>query len=338
MAPYVTDVDARAALLHDRADQNRGTAVDRHQDTLSILGPLLRVTPELQDFCRFGGAWRASHDPAERGWAAFHVVINGHCLVERNGQPPVALEAGDVLLLPQGDGHVVYSGDTAPPRDMLRTDRDYIRVKQTQGADIDTQLLCGRLHLESASENLVLKTLPPAIVLKLGGDATCGQLVAIIGRELAGDRPGADLIVRDLASALFVMLLRAYFETDAPAAGLLALLGARETGGAAAAMMREPARDWSLDALASASAISRATLVRKFRKICGMPPLTFLTEIRLGLARNRMVQTTASLAQIAEDVGYHSEAALSRALQRRFAVRPGALRRGADPALTLQKL
>jgi AraC family transcriptional regulator, activator of mtrCDE len=304
------------------------------RDALTSLAPMLRVRPELQDFCRFGGDWRAVHDAEERGWAAFHVVTRGSCIVERTGQPAVTLEAGDVMLLPHGDGHVVFGGNGRHAfREISYTYRNYIRVKQTEGADSETELVCGRLHLDSGSENLVLRTLPHAIVLKLGGSSDYRALVTIIREELEQDRSGAPAITRDLASALFVMLLRRYFEEQPPADGMLALLTARETAKAAAAMLNEPARKWGLDDLASIAAVSRPTLVRAFRRITGSPPLAFLTELRLGIARNRIAQTSDPLGEIAIDAGYQSEAALSRALFRRFDVRPGALRKTAQAAI-----
>jgi AraC family transcriptional regulator, activator of mtrCDE len=298
------------------------------RDPLTAIAPLLRVRPELQDLCRFGGDWRSPHDPETQGWAAFHVVTKGTCQVERPDQPPVALEAGDVLLLPHGDGHVVYGGDGRGAGQPIATRHSQsIRIKQT-GDVVETELICGRLHLESANENLVLRALPPAIVLKLGDDA-CSRLVALMRRELVDDKPGAAAVARDLASALLVMLLRQYLDTDRPAEGLLTLLTARETARATAAMMEDLAKDWSLDALAVTAAVSRATLVRAFKKLSGLPPLAFLTEVRLGIARHRIAQTGEPLGKIAADVGYLSEAALSRALLRRYSIRPGALRRTA---------
>jgi AraC family transcriptional activator of mtrCDE len=85
------------------------------------------------------------------------------------GAGAVALRAGDVLL-PHGDGHVVFGGDDrAAFRPIHYSGRDTIRLKQTEGVPIDTELVCGRLHLESSSENLVLRTLPRAVLLTLGG-------------------------------------------------------------------------------------------------------------------------------------------------------------------------
>jgi AraC family transcriptional activator of mtrCDE len=302
--------------------------MSRSPDALTSLAPMLRVRPELQDYCRFGGDWCAAHAPEEQGWAGFHIVLRGHCVVERQGQAPVALRQGDVLLLPRGDAHVVFGGDDRQAfRPIHYIGRDYIRVKQTEGEGIDTELVCGRLHMESSSENLVLRTLPSAILLTLGGIDGCLGLIGLIGDELQQDRTGAAAITRDLASAMFVMLLRRCFETLAPVDGLLALLAARETAKAAAAMLENPSRAWTLDELAASAAVSRPSLVRAFQRITGMAPFAFLTELRLGMARHRIAETTEPLAQIAADAGYQSEAALSRAFLRRFAIRPGALRR-----------
>jgi len=305
--------------------------MSERDDALSLLAPMLRVRPELQDLCRFGGDWRSEHAPEATGWAAFHIVTKGTCSVERQGQPSVLLGAGDVLLLPHGDAHIAEGGNARnPQRSISVSQKNAIRVKETEGAEFDTELICGRLHLESAMGDLLLRLLPRAIVLRLNGQQTCGHLADAIRAELDADRAGAAAIARDLASAMFIMLLRSHLEAEPPARGLMALLGHRETAKAALAMLDEPAREWSLDELASIAAVSRATLVRAFRRICGVPPWAFLTEVRLGIARNRIIHTADGLGQIAADVGYQSEAALSRALQRHFSIRPGALRRSGE--------
>jgi AraC family transcriptional activator of mtrCDE len=327
----IRSVDPRAAQVHDRPDQTfRERIMPMAGDALTLLAPMLRVRPELQDFCRLGGDWRSVHSPEEKGWAGFHIVTRGACQVERTGMPPLRLEAGDILLLPHGDGHIVYGGGGRHEfRDVSVTYRDYLRVKETEGVAIETELICGRLHLEATAENLLLATLPRVIVLRLAtqpGMDHCAGLVALIRQEVEQDRAGAAVIAGDLASALFVILLRQHFEHEPPIAGLLALLAHRETARAATAMLRDPAHDWGLDELAGLAAVSRATLVRAFKRICAMPPLGFLTELRLDLARDRIAHTVDTLGRIAADVGYQSEAALSRAMFRRFGIRPGALR------------
>ena len=302
------------------------------EDPLSSLAPLLRVRPVLDDLCRFGGVWDSPHEAEGPGCAYFHIVTRGECLIERIGQGPLELKAGDVLLLPRGDPHVVRARRGSSGRHAGATTeyRNAIRGKTSIGIPADTELICGRLYFDTAPESLLITALPDVIVLRptdLPDAERMRFMLESVRDELDSDRAGAAAITTNLASALFMMMLRAHLETSGPSEGLLRLLRHRPTARAVLAMVREPARDWTLDELAACAAASRATLVRAFRAAIGCPPLAFLTDLRLGLARQQLLRGTASVAQIAEKIGYRSEAALSRAMYRRYKVRPGELRR-----------
>lgn len=303
-------------------------------DPLSTLAPLLRVRPVLDDLCRFGGDFASPHDAGGAGWAHFHIVTQGKCLIERMGYGPLLLEAGDVLLLPHGDPHVVRASaaGAALGRNGMRTEyRNSIRVKQSVGVEQNVELICGRLHFEAAPESLLMSVLPDVVVLhgaERPGPVRLRMLLEGIHEELDADAPGAAAIATDLASALFVMLLRAHLEAAGTSSGVLRLLAQRGTMRALLAMVRDPARDWTLEQLAGQAAMSRATLVRAFRTAAGVPPLAFLADLRLGLARQRLQRSHGSIGEIAADVGYQSEAAFSRAMLRRYGIRPGALRPG----------
>ena len=145
-------------------------------------------------------------------------------------------------------------------------------------------------------------------------------------------RSRAAAISADLASALLVMVLRTHLAREPAHPGLAALLGQRQSARTLAAMLEAPARDWTLDELATHAGASRATLVRLFQKTAGMAPLAFLTELRLGLARHKLLAGTTTLAAIAAEVGYQSESTFSRAFQRRFGMRPGEARRSGAAA------
>jgi AraC family transcriptional activator of mtrCDE len=125
-----------------------------------------------------------------------------------------------------------------------------------------------------------------------------------------------------------MFVLRTHFESELADQGILALLARRQTARALAGMLTEPARDWTLDELAKRANTSRATLVRLFRNTVDAPPLAFLAELRLNLARHRILATNTPLPVIAEEVGYQSDTAFSRAYHRRFGIAPGADRKG----------
>jgi AraC family transcriptional activator of mtrCDE len=291
---------------------------------------LLRVRPELQAVCRFASQWDVPHDAKPAGWAQFHIVTTGNCLLERSGGHPLRLEAGDVLLLPHGDAHVVRSsarmcGSKSP----IRIEHgNAIETKTNTEGKAATELICGRLHFEAATDSLVIATLPDVIVLRLGKEPLLDRmrmLVRAIHDELKGGRLGALAVATDLASALFVQMLRVHCER-ASDAGTLRLLSSLPSARAVSAMLRAPGHDWTLDALAAEAHVSRASLVRIFRKTAGVAPLAFLTDLRLGLARQRLASTEASIARVAAEVGYQSESAFARAFHRRFKTTPGRIR------------
>jgi AraC-like DNA-binding protein len=231
-------------------------------DPLSAIAPLFRARPEIQDVCRFALQWEVVHEAEPTGFAQFHIVTNGNCLLERSSGETFKLEAGSILLLPQGDPHVVRSASR-------------------------------------------------------GGSS---------GEELQAARPGAATIATELATALFVMMLRLHFEQSTASSGILRLLASSSSARAVAAMLRAPAHPWTLDELAAEAHVSRATLVRIFRREGDIAPLGFLSELRLGLARYHLGSTTGTLAQVAAAVGYDSESAFVRAFRKRYGISPGRLR------------
>jgi len=307
-------------------------------DPLGAIAPLFRARPEIQDVCRFASQWEVVHEAEPAGFAQFHIVTNGNCLLERYSGETFKLEAGSILLLPQGDSHVVRSasrgGSSGAP---IRTEyNNAIRIKTNTRAGSCAGVVCGRLRLDGAMYSLVTAALPKAIVLSIGRGELFDRmrmLVQAIDEELQAARPGAATIATELATALFVMMLRLHFEQAASSSGILRLLASLSSARAVTAMsravtamLRAPAHPWTLDELAAEAHVSRATLVRIFRRDGDIPPLGLLSELRLGLARHRLGSTTATLAQVAAAVGYDSESAFARAFRKRYGISPGRLR------------
>jgi AraC family transcriptional regulator, activator of mtrCDE len=87
----------RRRVFADRINYREQAPPPRAQDPLCAIAPLLRVRPELQTVCRFAAQWDVPHDAEPAGWAQFHIVTTGSCLLERSGGHPLRLEAGDVL-------------------------------------------------------------------------------------------------------------------------------------------------------------------------------------------------------------------------------------------------
>ncbi len=301
---------------------------------LSRLAPLLRVRPQLQQICRFGAQWASAHGPETEGWAPFHIVTHGACLLDTTERTAILLRKGDVAVLPHGGPHVVRAlpNATGQSRGMHIHTRqhDDLVVKSNVDGEPDTKLICGRMRFSDVHGNMVLAALPAIVVLAAEGrDAlSLRRIVELMQTELEDDRLGSADVAGALATTLMMVVLRAYVETSDKVPGILALLGQRQTAKALTAMLADPSRAWTLDELAAQGDTSRATLVRLFRKAAGSTPLALLSELRLTLARSRLRAANSPLAVIAEEVGYQSETAFSRAYSRRFAIAPGADRRG----------
>lgn len=298
-------------------------------DALSALAPLLKVRPVLDDLCRFGGAWEAAHARAAGGSAWFHIVTRGTCRIEYDDSGVIMLGAGDVLLLPHGASHVVRSRRKGAAGMITAEFRNAIRAKSISGVEPDTELICGRLWFEAGEDNVLTAALPGAMVMHTFGRNSVERfrrLLNDIREELDGSEPGSEVIATNLASALLVMMLRLHLQQIPERASMLSLLQDRLTSRAVIAMLKEPAKDWTLDDIAAAALTSRGTLVRAFRKASGQAPAAYLCALRLDLAKRRLLDTGDSIAEVAAAVGYQSEGALSKAFLKRFGIRPGAIR------------
>lgn len=298
-------------------------------ELLNAIVPLLKVRPVLEDFCRFGGSWESPHAPNGRGSAQFHIVTRGTCIVERPGLGEIVLEAGDILLLPHGDSHLVRSRIRGPHRPIAGEIRNGIRQRATSETEFDTELLCGRLLFEEVGRNVLLQALPDEIVIRTAGEPLLErfrELLSAIRDELDSAQPGSEIIAADFARALFVTMVRDHLVAEPVANGGLSLLRNRTTARVLVAILGDLAREWTLDDMAAVAISSRATLVRSFRKHTGVAPMTFLSDLRLSVARQRLAGTAEPIANIAAEVGYASESALSRAIMRKYGIRPGAMR------------
>jgi AraC family transcriptional regulator, activator of mtrCDE len=302
-------------------------------EVLNALVPLLSIRPVLDDFCRLGGSWESPHSPPGNGWALFHIVLHGSCVVERPGVDTLILEAGDILLLPHGDGHFVRSVTPGARRPVSTQYRNGIRQRTTSQYQNETELLCGRLIFETVEKNPLVVALPDEIVMRTVDKPLLGRFQNVLGEirdELDGGRAGSTMIASDFARALFVMMLRDYFVDNPSNDSALSLLQDRVTSRVALAVLNDIGRNWGLDNMAATAAVSRATLVRAFRRLARAAPMEFLADLRLATARKRIAGTTDPIAKIAADVGYATESALSKAIMRKYGVRPGALRNWTD--------
>ena len=88
----------------------------------------------------------------------------------------------------------------------------------------------------------------------------------------------------------------------------------------------DPARRWTIDAIAREIGSSRTVLAERFKALLGRPPIDYVASWRIQIAAERLRAGHESIASIGAAVGYASEAAFSRAFKRNTGNTPGAWR------------
>jgi transcriptional regulator GlxA family with amidase domain len=192
-------------------------------------------------------------------------------------------------------------------------------------------MVCGFLGCASASGNPLIATLPPMLKLNVeqgGASEWIRSTFQYAAEEIAAGRPGSETVLAKLSELLFVEAVRRYAESLPPGqTGWLAGLREPFVARALTLLHRDIARRWTVDDLGREVGLSRSALADRFIRLIGVPPMHYLANWRMQVATQKLRDTNASLAQIAELVGYESEAAFSRAFKKAFGAAPATWRR-----------
>jgi AraC-like DNA-binding protein len=266
----------------------------------------------------------------------FHLLIDGcaHAYIEDG--PRLELSGGDIVVFPHGHEHRIKNGspahlvDNGPILGEVFSSNDLKLVKVGGGGPV-TRFVCGYMACEKDLSSMLLGGLPPIFKVNIRNDAAGMWLENSIrfSANGTGHLPGGPVVLAKLSEVLFVETLRRYM-TDLPAEQTGWLAGARdpEVGGALALLHREPSHPWTIADLAHKVGVSRSVLADRFRQFLGEPPMSYLGRWRLRLGAQLLQSSSRSVAQIASEVGYESEAAFNRAFKREFGNPPARYRLG----------
>lgn len=292
-------------------------------DALTDVLRLLRLRTNIFLHSSFCGVWAV--DTSGQKKATFHVVAHGDCWLHfASGETPIPLQAGDLLVLPRDKPHRISSLATPPGPDVPLN-----RPSANDGSIPSTGLICGYFEFESRAWNPIIEALPEAIVLRKAGDArskSVDTLIRLMVDEAAQAQSGGDVMLDRLGDALFILVVRTVMQRTSLDGGYLAALADRKLGLAFRAMHAEPFRPWTLGTLGRAAGMSRSVFANRFHQKVGMTPLNYLTRWRMQLAREWLNDPNLAMIDIAERVGYASEASFSRAFKREFGLTPGTSR------------
>ena len=275
---------------------------------------------------------------------SYHILTSGTCWAGVGGGDKVFLQAGDAIVFPQGDPHVLSSTEAHGVQPAYRSlpDRYPATVRLGDGAGPRAMLVCGFLGCDLRPYNPLIAALPR--LLHARGIAGAGGWLAEFPRqavaESRGGAAGSETMLTRMAELMFVEVVRRYLETLPPERnGWLAGLKDPVVARALAQLHERPSHPWTLVELAEAVAASRTVVAERFAELVGVPPMQYLTQWRLQLAAEQLAGSSAKVAAIGARVGYESEAAFSRAFKRATGQSPAAWRRARqrDPSESVRQ-
>jgi AraC-like DNA-binding protein len=271
----------------------------------------------------------------------YHLLTEGRAFIRLDSGQRVTLNAGDLVMIPHGDPHIMENGSATQTVDDSKQLGEVLaqgmKLWRIGGGGEVTRVVCGYMACDPRLSQAFLSGLPPVLKISIRNDAS-GQWLEdsirfSVDQAGGGCRAGGEAVLAKLSEVLFVEALRAYI-TSLPPEQTGWLAGARdaEVSKALALMHQRPADAWTIATLAQAAGVSRSVLAERFRHFLGEPPMAYLMRWRLHLGAEMMMSTNHSVAQVASEVGYESEAAFNRAFKREFALPPARFRAKARPS------
>jgi AraC-like DNA-binding protein len=315
-------------------------------DALSDVLKTVRLTGAIFFDCSAQAPWVAEQPPREMilerilpgagHLIAYHLVIAGRCYASIIGGDPMLVEAGELLVFPHGDPHVLSSSpgmraDPLAPGSFGTTQGGQMPLVINYGSDtaVEDKFICGYLACDARPFNPLIESLPK--VIKIGwkdSDAGwLGEFARVAKMESTAKRRGGESVLAKISELMFIEVLRQYLDAlPAERAGWLAGLRDPFVGHAISLMHEKPAQDWTVEELAKRAAVSRSVLAERFTNLVGIPPMQYLAKWRMQIAWG-LLRGGSNIASVAAETGYGSEAAFSRAFKKVVGTSPSAWRR-----------
>lgn len=254
------------------------------------------------------------------GRASFHLVSSGTCWLHMDPPAePAQLLAGDVVFFPADSMHQLTPGPGQPSGQN--------RLPPPDSGE-QTRLVCGLYRSRDRELERILRGLPKVVIARADGRGSAmARTITLMAEEAQTGEPGTQLVLNALSDALLALLLRESIAQGKVQDGLLGGMNDARLAPALAAMHAAPGQAWSVDALAVKAMLSRSAFAERFQRILGTSPASYLARLRMNEARALLQDNEISVAQIAERLGYATEAAFRRAFRRVVGSTPGDARR-----------
>lgn len=302
-------------------------------DILTDVLNTLELKGWLGSWSEVAAPWRLDFLPSQD--STFHIFHAGGGYLRIAGDPtPRRIEDGDLLVFPHGHAHTISDGlaspQTLPYQALAYHAHGECRILPFEGEGPTTVLLCGAFHFENAGHFPLLQFLPEVIHIPgKQGRLTPGlaRLMELTLSEAADPQIGSDAVLRRLCELLFLQIIRVWIDQQSTtSSGWLTALRDQSISAALSLMHQSPERNWKVEELAEAVALSRSAFFSRFTHLVGEPPLKYLTRWRMSRARQLLKQGIA-VEQIADHLGYTSEVAFRKAFKREIGIPPAEYRK-----------
>ena len=265
----------------------------------------------------------------------YHLLCEGRAYVQMPDGARIALTPGDLITFPQGHKHILGSGPRMTPVEVgavlpgvLEAGLELMHFGG--GGDL-CHFICGFLIYDPQLSQAFFEGLPPLIKVNIRDDIEGKWLENSLRFSVVqalSSEAGASATLTKLSEVLFAETLRRNIrELPEGQTGWLAGTRGKDVGNALTLLHHRPAHPWTVAELARETGLSRTVLSERFRHFLEEPPMTYLTRWRLQLGANALATTSHSVAQIAVEVGYESEAAFNRAFKRQYGLPPARYRK-----------
>jgi AraC-like DNA-binding protein len=304
-------------------DPTRGGS-DPLAAVISLLRPRAVLSKVITGAGRWGVTYAAHEDPA------FCLVLEGGCFLDLEGVAALELKEGDFVLLPATPGFTMRSHPDVRPSTASPSQGRELR-HGTKTGPATMRMLGGNFCFDRANAELVVRMLPAMVHIRRGdpGATRLARVAELIGEETGTTRPGREVILERLVEVLLVEALRFRPEgTGAEERGLLAGLSDPALARCLRRMHGDVARRWTVAELGRLAGMSRAVFAERFTRTIGMPPMQYLLEWRMAVAKDLLRREHPPLAEVAERVGYQSASAFSTAFARLVGSAPSEFARG----------
>jgi AraC-like DNA-binding protein len=263
-----------------------------------------------------------------------YAVVAGACWLEiEGGDEPTRLKTGDYFILPRGQPFRLASDLEATPVEArsIFTCASNGALRLVNGGG-DCMIAGGHFALDGNHAGLLLGVLPPVVHIRQEADkAKLRWCLDQMRQELREPRPGGSLVVQQLATMMLVQTLRLHLaDGSKDGVGWMFALADKRLGAAIGAIHAEPARRWTLQALAEHAGMSRSTFALRFKQKVGKSPMDYVTQWRMRLAADRLANASDPVSVVALSLGYESESAFSVAFKRTMGCSPRRYARGGE--------